>query len=63
MYTPTEDSAEELKTAVCGSSEEMFARTPKKRPPNCDGNFNARVGTDVEACRIVIGRAKTAKNC
>ena len=67
MYTPTEDSAEELKTAVYGSSEEILARVPRNDHLIVMGNFIARVGKDVEARKVVIGRnernLRKNKNC
>ena len=56
LYTPMEDSAEELKPSFYDNPEELLAGDPKSDQLVMMGDFNARVGRDITTWGGVTGR-------
>ena len=55
-YAPTEDSEEGVKDSFYDSLEELITKVPKGDHLVLMGDLNARVGSDTESWRGVIGR-------
>ena len=55
-YAPTEDSEEGVKDSFYDSLEELITKVPKGDHVVLMGDLNARVGSDTEFWRGVIGR-------
>ena len=56
VYVPTDDRDSETKDGFYSKLQDLVDRAPRGDKVVVLGDFNARVGNDVEECNGVIGR-------